>query len=263
MSTALHRVSVGGLEIAYHRVGRGRPLILLHGNYCDSRAWRWQLDGLADKFTVVAWDAPGFGASDDPPENFDYSPCLAAFMTELGLGPANVLGLSFGSVLALQLYRDRPELVDSLILASAYAGWAGSLPAEVVAQRMTQTLASAEQPPAQLAAAFIPTLMADTASPQLYAEVEKMVMEFHPAGVRAMTHAFGPPDVRSVLPTITVPTLLIYGDRDVRSPLGVAHDIASRIKGVRLAVIEGVGHLCNAEAPERFNAEVRSFLTSQ
>ncbi len=232
----------------------------MHGNYCDSRAWRWQLDGLADKFTVVAWDAPGFGASDDPPENFDYSRCLAAFMTELGLGPANVLGLSFGSVLALQLYRDRPELVASLILGSAYAGWAGSLPAEVVEQRMTWTLASAGMEPAKLAAAFMPTLLADSTAPELYAEVERMVMEFHPAGVRAMTHAFGPADLRDVLPTISVPTLLIYGDRDVRSSLEVAHDIASRIPGARLAVIPGVGHLNNAEAPERFNAEVRAFM---
>jgi pimeloyl-ACP methyl ester carboxylesterase len=181
-------------------------------------------------------------------------------MTKLNLVPANVVGLSFGSVLALQLYRDRPEFVTSLVLAAAYAGWAGSLPPEVVEQRMTWTLASADMEPAKLAAAFMPTLLADSAAPELYAEVERMVMDFHPAGVRAMTRAFGPADLRDVLPTISVPTLLIYGDRDVRSSLEVAYGIASRIAGARLAVIPGVGHLNNAEAPERFNAEVRAFL---
>ena len=57
-------------------------------------------------------------------------------------------------------------------------------------------------------------------------------------------------------------TLLLYGDEDVRAPLEVAEHIQAGIPGSRLVVIPGVGHLCNLEAPERFNEEVRDFLRS-
>jgi hypothetical protein len=84
------------------------PLVLLHGAVSDSREWRRQLDELSDEFTVMAWDAPGCGRSSDPPETFnlpDYADCLAAFIEEIGLVRPQVLGLSFGSGLALELYR--------------------------------------------------------------------------------------------------------------------------------------------------------------
>jgi pimeloyl-ACP methyl ester carboxylesterase len=66
----MHRVEVGGLSVAYERAGDGPPLVPLHGFTHDSRAWRPQLQSLADQFTVIAWDAPGAGQSPDPPESF-------------------------------------------------------------------------------------------------------------------------------------------------------------------------------------------------
>ena len=57
----VHQIEIEGLRIAYRRRGQGPPLVLLHGGFDDSRAWRPQLDGLSDEFTVVAWDAPGCG----------------------------------------------------------------------------------------------------------------------------------------------------------------------------------------------------------
>jgi pimeloyl-ACP methyl ester carboxylesterase len=57
-----------------------------------------------------------------------------------------------------------------------------------------------------------------------------------------------------------LPTLLLYGDKDVRSPLGVAEDLHARIPASRLAVMAGVGHLSDMDEAERFNAEVRTFL---
>jgi pimeloyl-ACP methyl ester carboxylesterase len=83
---------------------------------------------------VVAWDAPGAGRSSDPPEGFGldgYADCLAGFVDRLDLGRPHVLGLSFGGILALALYGRHPAVTRSPVLASAYAGWGGSLPAEV------------------------------------------------------------------------------------------------------------------------------------
>ena len=69
-------------------------------------------------------------------------------------------------------------------------------------------------------------------------------------------------DLRDILPDIDTPTLLLYGDKDVRAPLNVAEDLHAAISDSRLVVLPGAGHVCNIEAPEEFNREVRNFLRS-
>jgi pimeloyl-ACP methyl ester carboxylesterase len=111
---------------------------------------RPQVEGLRDEFTVVAWDAPGCGRSSDPPEGFrlpDYADRLAGLIDALGLGRPVVLGLSFGAGLALELSRRHPRVPRALVLASAYAGWAGSLPPEVVQERLESCLREPTSPP--------------------------------------------------------------------------------------------------------------------
>ena len=63
-------VQAYGLDIAYERVGEGPPLVFVHGAAGDSRMWHPQHAGLADEFTVVAWDEPGAGRSSDVPADF-------------------------------------------------------------------------------------------------------------------------------------------------------------------------------------------------
>jgi len=85
----VREIEVGGLRITYETAGSGPPLVLLHGYVGDGPAtWRPQLDGLADDFTMVAWNAPGAGGSSDPPESFGmagYADALAGFIAGLGL----------------------------------------------------------------------------------------------------------------------------------------------------------------------------------
>ena len=79
-------VEVGGLRIAYERVGEGHPLVLVHGAAADSRMWQPQLAGLADEFTVVAWDEPRAGRSGDVPEGLTlagFADGLAALIESL------------------------------------------------------------------------------------------------------------------------------------------------------------------------------------
>ena len=77
------RAKVNGLSVAYERTGDGPALVLLHGFAVDSRMWRPQIESLSDKFTVIAWDAPGAGQSSDPPETFgigEWADCLAGIL---------------------------------------------------------------------------------------------------------------------------------------------------------------------------------------
>jgi pimeloyl-ACP methyl ester carboxylesterase len=261
----LDEIEVEGLGIAFERRGEGPPLVLLHGFVGDSREWRRQIDDLSDEFTVVAWDAPGSGRSSDPPESFrlaDYADCLAAFIDALGLARPHVAGLSFGGALALELYRRHPTIPKSLVLASAYAGWAGSLPDEIIEQRLKQTLQAADSPPEKLVRSMIPTMFSGSPRAEPVEAFREIMLEIHPAGLRAMARSLAEADLRDILPRITVPTLLLYGDQDVRAPLTVAQDLHAKIPASRLALMPGVGHMSSVEAAERFNAEVRSFLRS-
>lgn len=261
----METVDAGGHRVAYQLKGEGPPAVLLHGYVGDGRMWRPQLDELADEFSVVAWDAPGYGGSSDPPEDFrlsDFADCLAAFIDALGLGRPHVVGLSFGGGLALELYRRHPELPRTLVLASAYAGWAGSLPAEAVEERLQQALRLADLPPDRLVAELIPAMFTASAPAELVEQFAASMREFHPAGLRASSRAFAEADLRDVLPSIDVPTLMLYGDRDVRAPLNVARNVHAKIPESRLVVIPGAGHVCNIDAPERFNTELRAFLRS-
>ena len=261
----MDELEIQGLTIAYQRAGQGPPLLLLHGGISDGREWRRQIEDLSDEFTVVAWDAPGCGRSSDPPESFrwaSYAECLAAFVDALGLQKPHVLGLSFGSVLALELYRQNPALPKTLVLASAYAGWAGSLSPEAAEERLQQALRDLAQPPEELVRTWIPTLFTRGTPASVVDELAAIMSGFHPAGSATMVRSFSTADLRDVLPQIAVPTLLLYGDQDVRARLDVARALEAAIPRSRLVLLKGVGHQSNMEAPERFNDAVRAFLRS-
>jgi pimeloyl-ACP methyl ester carboxylesterase len=257
-------VNVDGLEIAYQREGEGQPVLLLHGFFGDHRVWRRQFE-LADEYTVVAWDAPGCGASSIPPRTYrmaDYADSLAIFIGALGLGRPHIVGNSFGGTLALQLCVRRPAIPRSLVPADTYAGWSGSFPAEVVAQRLSQSLPDLKLPPDEVVARWMPGFLTSSAPRSLREELAAIISDFNPEGMEVMIHALAEADLREVLPGIRVPTLLIWGDHDVRSPMAVAEDLNALIPGSRLVAIEGAGHLSHVEAADRFNDELRSFLRS-
>jgi pimeloyl-ACP methyl ester carboxylesterase len=262
----VEQVEIEGLRIAYERAGQGQPLLLLHGFFGDTRVWRPQLEGLSDEYEVVAWDTPGCGHSSDPPDYFrmaDYARCLAAFIDALGLERPHLLALSFGSTLALELYRQNPRLPRTLVLASAYAGWTGSLPADVVEKRLAQTIPDLDLPAEQVVARYnSPGLLSESAPASVLAENAAIMSDFDPAGMKLMVLALAEADLRDVLPHIKVPTLLLYGDMDVRSPVSIGETLHAQIPGSKLVVMAGAGHVSNIEAPERFNAEVRNLLRS-
>lgn len=262
----MDEVEVGGHRIAYEKKGEGPPLVLLHGWPLDGREWRRQIDGLSDEFTVVAWDAPGAGRSSDPPETFrlpDWADCLAAFIEALKLGRSHVGGLSWGGGLALEFYRRHPGVVRTLILASAYAGWAGSLSPDVVEQRLQLMLRDSELPPDRWAPALVDTFFSKDAPPEIVREALSIVSDLHPGATRLAMQAFAEADLRDVLPRINVPTLVLCGEEDARAPRYVWEALHSGIRGSRLVLIPGVGHVIDIEAAERFNTEVKAFLRAQ
>jgi len=248
------------LEIAYERVGAGPPLVFVHGAAEDGRVWQPQL-ALADEFTVVAWDEPGAGRSSDVPAGFglvDYANCLAALIEGLALGPAHVAGLSWGGTVVQELYRHHPQLVATLILIDTYAGWKGSLPPEQVRARVAGARELLAAPPE----AFDPTLpglFAGGPPVEFVALLGQIAATVRPHSLQTQLLAMADADQRDLLPQIAVPTLLIWGELDARSPLAVAHQFEQAIPDAKLVVIPGCGHVSNLEAPDHLNEAVRDF----
>jgi pimeloyl-ACP methyl ester carboxylesterase len=213
---------------------------------------------------VIAWDAPGFGRSDDPPSSFrmaDFADHLARFIEVLGLGRPHVLGLSFGGSLALELYRRHPDTPRTLVLASAYAGWAGSLPSDMVRDRLERWVREKDDLVAHVSD-YIPEFFGASADPGDVEEIASIMRNVRGSGMDAAIRSMAETDLRDILPRIAVPVLLLYGEADSRSPMGVAKALHASIPGSTLVILPGVGHLANVDAPSRFNLEVRRFFAT-
>ena len=254
-------VRAGGLDVAYARAGQGPPLVLVHGAGLDGRMWQPQLADLADEFTVVAWDEPGAGRSSQLPPGFalaDYAHCLAAVIDDVGLGPAHVAGLSWGGTVVLELYRHHPELVRTLLLVDTYAGWKGSLPPEEVAARVegVQRMLAA---PREEFDPTLPGLFAGDPPEQFVPLLTAMARDVRPETMKTQLFLMAETDQNYLLPVISVPTLLLWGELDVRSPLSVARAFQEAIPETELVVIPGAGHVSNLQAPEAFQQAVRTF----
>lgn len=261
-SAGLQFESIDGQSVAFRSAGQGPPLVLLHGFLSDSRCWRPQLAGLSADFSVVAWDAPGAGASSDPPDTCttaDYARCLAGLLDALDIERFHLVGLSWGGILAQEVYRLYPGRLRGLVLADTYAGWKGSLPEAVWKERLATCLGDADAPPDTVVGRLLPGMFSESAPAELWDEQAAIMSQFHPPGFRVMTQSSADMDTRDLLPAIDVPTLLLWGEDDQRSPLHIAEQFRAAIPGAELAVIPGAGHVSNMEQPDAFNDHVRRF----
>ena len=256
-------VDVDGMRIAYTRSGSGTPLVMLHGAPSDGRIWQWMLPDLSRDHSVVAWDAPGFGQSTDIDDDWrapQFADALAAFIAALGFERPHLVGHSFGTMVALSMFQRHPGVPESLVLVGGYAGWAGSLPPDEVARRLAMFVGMAELGDAFDPKAY-PGLFSDLIPADRDAAMAAMMREnIRPATIRAAGYVGAETDLRPVLPTINVPTLILHGEADARSPLTNAEALHAAISTSQLVVLPKLGHACVVEDPESCAAEIRRFV---
>jgi pimeloyl-ACP methyl ester carboxylesterase len=105
----------------------------------------------------------------------------------------------------------------------------------------------------------VPEFFTEAAPHDLKEEMSEVVSEFHPLGFRLMAKSSADTDTTDVLENIEVPTLLVWGEEDRRSPMNIAEQFREAIPTAELAIIAGAGHVSNMEQPEKFNTRVRRF----
>jgi pimeloyl-ACP methyl ester carboxylesterase len=121
-------------------------------------------------------------------------------------------------------------------------------------------LTLADLPPDEFAAAMLASMFSESAPAEAVRRFAASVRAFQPDGFRAMTWSSAEADLRDMLATVTIPTLLLHGDRDVRAPRDVVNALHAAIPQSKMVVLPGVGHVSPVEAPELFNRAVRGFL---
>ena len=233
----MEQVEIGGLRIAYHRAGSGAPLVLLHGFVGEAGPPGPQLD---DSVRRVR-GCPGLGC---PPRRAIGAAAGLVSHRRLRRLPGGIhsdpptRSTAPGRAVlrpdrALELFRRRRP--SRTRWCSPVLTPVGRLAAAGVAdERLRTCLKLAALPPDQFAAAMLSSMFSESAPADSVARFAVSVREFNPAGFRAMTWSSAEADLRDILATVDVPTLLLYGDRDARAQFGRSARPPGRDPGIHI-----------------------------
>jgi pimeloyl-ACP methyl ester carboxylesterase len=257
-------LSVQDLSIHYEIEGNGKPIIILHGMGNNSQSWKKQLAGLSDSYSVIAWDAPGYGKSSDPKEEltefWQFADVLKGFIEALNYKSVTLLGHSMGSAIALDFCYRFPEMVDSLIISDATRG-AAALSVEENQKKLAARLNNINTlDPKEIAAIRVKELLSPNPDPEVKKEAERIMSQVRPMGYRSVAYSLFHLDPMNMLSSIMTRTLVICGELDKVTPVSESEIFHSHLKNSVFEIIPGSGHLCYQEDPNRFNKIVLEFL---
>ncbi len=272
-----HSIYVEGLPIRYLAAGEGPPLVLLHGVGDNALDWAWVMPALARTHRVYAPDLPG-SAGSARPKGDDYSPAsferfLNAFLDALEVERAVVIGNSLGGLVGLRLALAKPERVTALgLLASAglgrrispalrslaipgYGGlavaWGKRRPG--AAQRALGRAALLFGRPGGIPVKWL--------KEQYRLARQPGFLEAQLATLRAQVGLRGQRQLMlDRLPSLRVPTLVVWGERDRVLPYAQAREAISRIPNGSLELIPNCGHLPQVERPDHLTKILERFL---
>lgn len=244
---------------------RGSAVLLLHGIGSAAASFTRQLDELAARHRVVAWDAPGYGRSEDPPSPFrmdDFADAAAALLLRLALGPAHVVGTSWGGVIATRLAVRHPGLVRSLVLVDSTRGSGRTREgAAAMAARVAELAAVGAVEFARLRA---PGLLSPQAPTTLISAVrEVMATSVRLPGYTEAAVSMAETDHTDALSGLRAPTLVLVGEHDRITGVEESRHLERLVPDSRFAIIPGAGHLAHQEQPDLFNALLSDFLAEQ
>jgi len=240
-------------------------VVLLHAFPLNATLWQPQVAAAPDGWRLVARDLPGFGTSTAPAAvSMDgMARSVLRLLDAVGIQQAVIGGVSMGGYLTLALYRLAPERFSGMILADTRA--TADTEAQVEGRRTMQALVR-EKGPSAIADEMLPKLLGKTTQrerPELLDQVRTMIEGNTAAAISGALEAMvGRPDSTDLLPSISVPTLVVCGEEDVLTPPPDSKALHEGIPGSRLVMIPGAGHLSNLEAPEPFTGALSGFLES-
>ncbi len=240
----------------------GSPVVLIHPVGLELSYWGGQIEALCDAWDVVAFDLPGHGRTPGSAEDWTLdraARCLAHVISTTGAGPAHLVGLSVGGMIAQALTLARPDLVRSLTLIDTAAAFADEARN---AMRTRAAMAREGGMQAVLRTTIERWFTPDTQArrPDLVDRVSKTLLANDPLVHAAMWDMIAALDLVGHLQRISCPTLVLVGEFDPSSPPAAARVLRDRIDGAQMHVIEQASHMAPLEKPDVINAHLGRFL---
>ena len=260
------QINIGTARLDVVDSGFGRVLLLVHGFPLDRTMWQAQIDGLADRFRVVAPDLRGFGRSSPIAED---TVSMAAFADDLAVmldrmdisEPVVFCGLSMGGYVGWEFCRRHADRLAGLIACDTRAE--ADTPTVAKGRRMVAQQVCAEGTAAvtgpMVEKLFAAATLRDRT--ELVESVKRVMFATAPDTVAAAQRGMADrADATDLLPTIEVPALVIGGTNDPISPPEEMRQFAAAMPNARFVEIDRAGHLAPLEQPEAVNRAIAEFL---
>lgn len=241
-----HSSTIAGQRLYYRVAGRangGPPLMLIHGYGVSGQMWSRCLPYLARERQLYIVDLPGHGRStiSGTWQLREIAPLLAQWLRTLALPPVALLGHSMGGAIAVHLAAHAPELIERLILVDA-----ACLPLdEALPVIITRSAHSMVQ---RGAGSYPLTMLRDILKPRL-----RLLWQ--------AAHELHSSDFRGELASLTLPTLIIWGERDVLLPLAAGKALAEALPDATFVTLPESGHRPPLSQPAEFSQLVLDFLS--
>ena len=255
------KIRVGDIDLYYEESGQGPALLLIHGLGSSCRDWEVQVPHFSTHFRVITCDVRGHGRSDKPRSKYSipqFAADIAELLNALVVGPAHLVGISMGGMIAFQLAVSYPELVKSLVIVNSGP--------ELVVHSLRDLLQVWQR---KLIVRLLGMRkMGEVLSGRLFpkeehAQIRKLFVERwaenDPRAYRNAMQALIGWSVADQISGIKCPTLVIAADGDY-TPVEVKEAYVARMSNAGLAVIPDARHAVPVEQPELFNKVVMEFL---
>jgi len=244
----------------YQEAGRGPAVLLLHAGGADSRMWDGHLERFAQAYRTVRVDLPGAGASPFPDKPFVPNDLFERLLDALGIDRTALVGVSAGGGLAIDFALGLPRRTWALVVVASGPRGIDDIPPDPRMQTFYQAVAVGDRDRA--AELFLEAWVPLRTSPELDGRICRMVhesigmLEVRPKGL------IQTPEWSAArrLGEIRVPTLAIWGDRDLPEVGLVGERLVAGVPGARRVVLHGVDHFVPMRAPEPFAREALAFL---
>lgn len=243
-------------RLAVSCAGEGPLVLFLHGIRGNRHNWDAQIEALAAKgFKAAAWDARGYGDSEDYPGSLNFRDHFVGDVLRVAESFSakkfHLVGLSMGGRIARNVGIYHSDRLYSLTVVNANPGFNSMSADDVrrfVTERKTRTPES------------IRKLLGPNPRKGAYEELVQSIDMIRDDSYRKTLEASVAQDRDAPIENIRVPTLIVAGDEDKVYPPELARGMAQRIPGAELATMKGAGHLANLEQPEDFNRLLLEFL---
>ncbi|MFS2156796.1 alpha/beta fold hydrolase [Pseudomonas sp. Pseusp122] len=248
----------------YQVSGQGQPVVLIHGVGLNKEMWGGQVVGLADQYQVIVYDMLGHGASPRPPANVDlkgYAEQLLELLDHLQLQKVTVIGFSMGGLIARAFALHFPQRLDALVVLNSVFNRSEQQRAGVI-ERTAQAAEHGPDANAEAALARWFSLEYQGANPAQIKALRQTLADNDPQGYLTTYSLFATQDMYRAedLGSLKVPTLIATGELDPGSTAQMARQLAQKIPGAEVVVLEQQRHMMPMESPRLVNRMLLEFL---